>query len=81
MRAPSSQHIDTRPSGTNFLRVIVLADEGWLFINGAYVSELDLSGWSVPGWIGAAPNSFYGDGVAGKTTELSEFVVWSVGTE
>ena len=81
MQYTFSRHIVTDPSGSNSLRVIALGDEGWFFINGAYVAELDLSGWSVPERITAVANCFSGHGVAGKATEFSGFVVWSVGDE
>ena len=71
----------TGPSGSNSLRVIALGDEGWLFINDAYVSELDLSALSMPGHIFAFNNYFKDTGIAGKSTEFSGFVVWSVGEE
>ena len=81
MQYTFSKHITTSPSGGNSLRVIALGDEGWFFINGAYVAELDLSGWSGPGDIKAVANSYSGHGIAGKSTEFSGFVVWSVGDE
>jgi hypothetical protein len=81
MQYTFSKHITTSPSGSNSLRVIALADEGWLFINGAYVSELDLSGWSMPGFISAIDNYFFNHGIAGKSTKFDRFVVWSVGDE
>jgi len=76
-----SGHISTGPSGSNSLRVIALADEGWLFINGAYVSELDLSEWSMPGALATLNNYFSDNGIAGKFTNFDGFVVWSVGDE
>jgi hypothetical protein len=81
MQYTFSKHIVTDPSGSNSLRVIALGDEGWFFINGAYVAELDLSGWSVPGQIIAMANYFTGHGVTGKSTNFDGFVVWSVGDE
>ena len=39
-----SNYIDTTDRGSNHIRIIALGDEGWLFINGAFVSDLDLSG-------------------------------------
>ena len=81
MQYTFSRRITTSPSGSNSLRVIALGDEGWLFINGAYVAELDLSGWSVAGSIRAFDNYFNSHGIAGKSTKFDGFVVWSVGTE
>ena len=81
MQWMSSKHIATGPSGSNSLRVIALGNEGWLFINDAYVSELDLSGLSMPGEIFALDNYFSDTGIAGKSTNFDGFVVWSVGEE
>jgi len=81
MQYTSSKHIDTSPSGGNSLRVIALGDKGWLFINGAYVAELDLSGWTLQGKISAMANYYTGQGIAGKPTNFDGFVVWSVGDE
>ena len=81
MQWMSSKHIATGPSGSNSLRVIALGNEGWLFINDAYVSELDLSGLSMPGEIFALDNYFSDTGIAGKSTNFDGFVVWSVGDE
>ena len=39
----TSEHISTSPSGSNHIRVIALGEEGWLFVNGAFVSNLDLA--------------------------------------
>ena len=81
MQYTFSKHIATSPSGGNSLRIIVLGDEGWFFINGAYVAELDLSGWAVPGRIAAMDNYYTDHGIAGKSTNFDGFVVWSVGDE
>ena len=40
----ASTHISTSPAGSNHIRIITMGGEGWLFINGAYVDRLDLSG-------------------------------------
>jgi hypothetical protein len=76
-----TSHIVTSPSGRNLLRVIALAAEGWLFINGEFVSKLDLGGWSVPGSTSAIVNFFSDHGIAGKSTKFDSFVIWSVGSE
>ena len=76
-----SSHISISPSGSNLLRVIALADEGWLFINGSYVEKLDLSGWTEKGSLHATGSFFKSDGIAGKSTKFDGFVIWSVGSE
>ena len=70
-----SSHIDTRPGGSNHIRIIALGDEGWLFINGAFVIELDLSGLTARGGVDAVTNLFTGDGVAGYSTRFEDFSI------
>ena len=76
-----SQHISISASGSNLLRVIAIANEGWLFINGAYIGELDLSGHFEQGRVFAVGSYFSGHGITGKSVSFDGFVVWSVGTE
>ena len=75
----ASEHISTRPSGSNHIRVIVLGGEGWLFIDGAHVGELDLSGLLMGGGVSAVAGYFTGDGIAGKSTRFEGFTIYSLG--
>jgi hypothetical protein len=72
-----SDHISTSPSGSNHIRIIALGEEGWLFINGVYIDKLDLSGLIEEGGVAAVSSLFEGDGVAGKSTRLEDFTIWS----
>ncbi len=73
----SSSHISTSPSGSNHIRIIALGEEGWLFINGAYVDKLDLSGHLAAGRVSAVGSYFTGHGIAGKSTKFEDFTIWS----
>ena len=75
----NSSHISTSPSGSNHIRVIALGEEGWLFINGAYVDKLDLSGLLEGGDVSAVGSYFKSDGVSGKSTRFEDLAIWSVG--
>ena len=75
----NSSHISTSPSGSNHIRVIALGEEGWLFINGAYVDKLDLGGLLEGGNVSAVGSYFNSDGVSGKSTRFEHLTIWSVG--
>ena len=81
LRAEESGDISTSPAGSNLIRLIALGDEGWLFINGTYIDNLDLSGWDKKGSLAAVGSYFTGDGLAGRSTSFQDFVVWSVGLD
>ncbi len=72
-----STQISTGPFGSNHIRIIALGGEGWLFINGAYVDKLDLSGRLDAGSVSAVGSYFAGDGIAGKSTRFEELTIWS----
>ena len=76
LRGESFVDIDTSPSGSNHLRVIMLEDEGWFFINGNLAGELDLSMWDKAGAIMAIGSWFSGSEIAGKATSFEDFNVW-----
>ena len=42
LRAANSTSIDNSTDGENTLRVVMVGDEGWFFLNGDFVSNLDL---------------------------------------
>ena len=60
-----SSNIKTNPSEENQIRVIAQGTRGWLFINGAYEAEIDLSGITDSGtvslgvWSDAATTQFH----------------------
>ena len=72
-----SDKISTAVSDSNHIRIIVLGDEGWLFINDTYIEKLDLSGLTTPSQVSAITNYFTGDGIAGYSTSFEDFTIWS----
>ena len=75
-----SEHISASPSGSNHIRIIALGESGLLFVNGALVSSLDLSGLVRPGNVAGLGAYFSSHAIAGKLTSFEDFSVWSVGT-
>ena len=73
----TSSHISTSPSGSNHVRIIAIGGEGWLFVNGALVSKLDLRGLLEAGTVYAVGSYFSGHGIAGKATKFEAFTIWS----
>lgn len=69
--------ISTATSRSNHIRVIVLGNEGWLFINGTYIGSLDFSGLTSRGTVSAITGYFTGDGIAGYSTSFQGFTIWS----
>lgn len=73
----ASEHISTERNGRNRVRVIALGDQGWLFINGEYIDQLDLSGLIDAGYVSAIGSYFQDDGIAGYSTRFEDFTIWS----
>ncbi len=72
-----SNHITTGIDESNYIRIIFLDDEGWLFINGTYIDKLDLSGLIHSGSVSAIGGYFTEDGIAGHFTRFEGFAIWS----
>ena len=49
---------------------------GYFFVNGQFISELDLSSRSTSGDIGVATSLFAGYEIEGEETGFEEFTVW-----
>ena len=62
-------------SAQNHVRVIALGDRGWLFINGAYEAELDLSAVGGSGTVSLIGVWFDGHEHPGSNTVYKDFVV------
>ena len=78
LAAEYSNHIDTTPYGNNHIRIIAKGTKGWLFINGAFVGNLDLSGLTGTGSVSAVGAYFQGDGIAGQSTRFEDFTIRSL---
>ena len=70
-----SSAINTSSNGSNYIRLIVLGDDAWFFINEIFVAKLDLSSLSTSGDVSAITGFFTGDVVAGQITNFHSFTV------
>ena len=73
----SSRAIDTSSNGTNAILVIASGEDGWLLLNGEFVSQLDLSVETSGGWVSAIASYYTGDGLPGHPTSFENFTIWS----
>ena len=73
-----SERVSTLANGSNRVRVVAIGDDGWLFINGAFVANLDLSGGAKFGGVGLVGNYFTRDGIPGKFTRFADFTIHAV---
>ena len=66
-------NFNTGAGGRNHLRVVAIDGRGWFFVNGDFVSALDLSDVSGPGDVAVISGAFEGDEVAGAVTRFENF--------
>ena len=64
---------NTSSGDRNHLRVVAIKERGWLFVNGGFVSSLDLSAVTGPGDIAVITGAFIGNEVSGATTRFENF--------
>ena len=64
---------DTSAGGRNHLRVVAIKERGWLFVNGEFVSILDLSDVTGAGDVAVITGAFTGDEVTGAVTRFENF--------
>ena len=64
---------DTSAGGRNHLRIVAINERGWLFVNGEFVSSLDLSAVTGVGDVAVITGAFTGDEVAGAVTRFENF--------
>ena len=64
---------DTSAGGRNHLRVVAIEERGWLFVNGEFVSSLDLSAVTGAGDVAVITGAFTGNEVAGAVTRFENF--------
>ena len=65
--------LDTSPGGSNHLRVVTIGERGWLFVNGNFISELNLGEVTKSGDVAVITGAYSGDEVAGETTQFRDF--------
>ena len=71
----SSFNTELRDSNKLIVIVIVIRDEGWLFVNGTLVSKLNMGSLSTLGNIQAVAGYFSGSEDPGTVTQFQEFAV------
>lgn len=67
------QTFNTSAGGRNHLRVVSIQDRGWLFVNGEFVSSLDLAAVGGEGDVAVITGAFQGHEVAGAVTRFENF--------
>ena len=60
----------------NRLRVVAVGDRGWFFVNGEFISAIDLSSITSAGDIAVITGAFTGDEVDGKVTRFEDFTAF-----
>ena len=73
--------IDTAKTGSNHVRVIARGAKGELWINGTYVSGLDLSDLETFGDVSIFASYYTGEGNSGLGTYYENFTVWTPSSE
>ena len=63
----------TEAGGKNHLRIVAIEQRGWLFVNGEFVSSLDLSAVTGAGDVAIFTGSFTGNEAAGAVTQFENF--------
>jgi len=66
---------DTTTRGSNRLKLVVVGENGWLFLNGQYQGTLNLDSSTVGGDVSAITGSFQGNEVEGAVTRFEDFSV------
>ena len=64
---------DTGAGGRNHLRVVAIKERSWLFVNGEFVSALDLLDVTGAGDVAVMTGAFTGNQVAGAITRFENF--------
>ena len=70
--------LDVSENGSNLVKLVFQGEQGWFYLNGELITELDLSARMNPGGIFIATGIFQGDGLAGSSTRYSDFSIWSL---
>ena len=70
-----SNYTATTSGGSNHIRIIALGDEGWFFINGVFVDELDLSGLTSAGSVQLS--GVYSHSTGAEWMRFEDFAIWS----
>ena len=72
------QNIATGAGARNHLRIVAIGTRGWLFVNGGFVSSIDLSAITGEGDVSVITGAFTGNEVDGAVTRYENFQVGGV---
>ena len=71
-------NLATEAGARNHLRMVVIEERGWFFVNGDFISSIDLSGVNRSGDVAVITGAFEGNEVAGAVTRYENFKVNSL---
>ncbi len=71
--AGTVRNLDIGAGGRNHLMVVTIGERGWFFVNGDYVTSVDLSNATGKGDVAVITGAYTGDEVAGAVTRYEEF--------
>jgi hypothetical protein len=74
------EDLDISETGSNKIRLYVYEDQGWLYVNDKFISELDVSA-HYSGSISIGIGYYKDDEITGKLTEYKDFTIWSIPTK
>ena len=73
----SISSLNVKEGGSNFIQLIAVEEDGWLYVNDEFVSKLDLSG-RYAGSVEVVTGFFTGDEIAGEMVKYLRFTVWTI---
>ena len=71
--AGTLRRFNTVPRGRNHLQVVAIRERGWLFVNGEFVTTLDLSSVPRAGDVAVITGAYEGSEAAGAVTRYENF--------
>jgi hypothetical protein len=72
----SLANLATGVEESNQLTLIALDDAAYFFVNGEFVTTLNLSGWQQAGDVSLAAAFYEGNEIAGTSTGFRDFTIW-----
>lgn len=69
--------LNTESGESNFIRLIADGNQGFFYLNGDFITELDLSALMEPGWISVGTGFYTNREISGYTTLYEDFTVWN----
>ena len=76
--ASGTVSLDTGDGVSNRVQLICDGDTGLLYVNGAFVAELDLSARTNGGDVAVAAGMHAGHEIKGEATRFEGFTVWAI---